>query len=264
MQTDATIAAADSKAETPKIAVLNPAVGYDYFEKILPLPPVCCGIRLKPLSIGRYRLMARLKVAFVSDNATTAHAGDLLMGALICSMDYEAAIAFIGAKTFTKEIQRWGRKIGFFEPRYFSWPFIGRWLKSRCGQAVDQSDCAYLMQQMGVFQQYIKDASESPPYFDESEGGRISGAHWSHSIEAVLREHQGWTKEEINNEPLTKALADYFKHMENVGMVRLMSDEDVKRQAEQKAFMEDPENEAKWLAYGKALEEEAKRKAANG
>ena len=52
-----------------------------------------------------------------------------------------------------------------------------------------------------------------------------SHTHWSESVEVVLRGQLGWTKDEIEEEPLTKALADYFKHMENQGNVRLMPHE---------------------------------------
>ena len=44
-------------------------------------------------------------------------------------------------------------------------------------------------------------------------------------LSADLRGQLGWTKNEIEEEPLTKALADYFKHMENEGHVRLIPHE---------------------------------------
>ena len=194
-----------------------------YFEDIIPEAPRICGLQLKPLSIGRYRLMARFKVAFVSETETTATAGDLLMGVLICSMECEAFKRFAADKRFKKTLQKWGRRYGFFPPRYFDVPIIGSWLKKRIGDAIDQADAAYLSKQVEAFQKYIKDGSATPDYYDESEAGRVSGAHWSQSIESVLRGEQGWTRQEIDEEPLNKAMWDYFKHMENQGMVSLMT-----------------------------------------
>ena len=203
----------------------------DYFDQIMPAPPVVCGRQLKVLSIGRYRLMSRLKVAFVAETERTAAAGDLLMGVLICSLSCDEFMELLAEPDFKEQVQRWGRRMGFFPPQWFSWPVIGKWLEKYFGQLIAEADAEFLAEQMQLFQQYIVEGSKTPPYWDESPGERVSGAHWSQSIEAVLREHQGWTKQEIAEKPLTKALWDYFKHMENQGMVRLMTD-DERREAE--------------------------------
>jgi hypothetical protein len=202
----------------------------DYFEQIMPAPPIVCGRQLKCLSVGRYRLMSRFKVAFVSETTKIATAGDLLMGVLICSMSCDEFSEMVGQPDFKQQVQKWGRRMGFFPPRCLSWPILGKFLSQNIGQVIAESDAQYLLEQMQIFQQFIKDGSQSPPYWDESPGDRISGAHWSQSIEAVLREFQGWTKHEIDEEPLTKALWDYFKHMENQGMVRFMTDDERRAQ----------------------------------
>ena len=230
-----------------------------YFEAIFPEPPIVCGLRLKPLSIGRYRLMARFKVAFVAEDETMATVRDLVWGALICSMDCRAFAVFSQSKKSDHEIRRWLRKFGFFAPRYFQWPFVGQWLEKLLSARINAADAKYFEDQTAVFQQYIADGSKSPPYFDESPGGRLSGAHWSHSIEAVLREHQGWTREEIDEEPLTKALYDFYKHMEGQGIVRLLTE------AERLA-LETPmpkEKEDEWAAYFKAVEAAKAKEAGN-
>jgi hypothetical protein len=244
-----TLESTAASQQTVSPTVLNP-LAYDYFEQVLPIAPVVCGLQLKCLSIGRYRLMARFKVAFVCDGEAQASVRDLMIGVLICSMECEKFKQLSSQKDFSKQVERWGRKFGFLPPRYFSWPFIGKWLAKRVSDAVVQSDAQYLMEQMDVFQKYISDASKSPPYFDESRGGRVSGAHWSQSIEAVLREFQGWTKEEVDEEPLSKGLADFFKHMENHGMVRLITSEEMERSKNQMT----PEKEAELIAFAKAME----------
>jgi hypothetical protein len=228
--------------------------GYDYFSAVLPVTPTICGLRLRPLSVGRYRLMARFKVAFVSSTATTANAGDLLMGLLICSMGCDEFVEFAGSKNFSREVRRWGRRFGFLPPRCFGWPLVGKWIEKWLGASFAQSDARELTAKIHEFQKYIVDGSQPPPYFDESGGGRVSGAHWCHSIESVLRESQGWTKEEINEEPLSKALADYFKHMENEGIVQLMTED--QRKALETPMAAEKENE--WVAFAKAVEDAKK------
>lgn len=200
----------------------------DYFEQIMPEMPVICGLALKPLSIGRYRRMRREKICFVADEPATATAGDLLKAVLICSMtcaDYES---FLAQPDFKKQLQSWASKAGFLPPRYVRWPIIGGWIVKLVGAEVAQEraerEAVHLLEQMRLFQAYIVAGSRAPAYWDETTDARSSAAHWSHSIESVLREKQGWTKQEVDEEPLTKALWDYFKSMESAGLVRLMTE----------------------------------------
>jgi hypothetical protein len=223
METAATAAPLlEATAAEPK----NP--NSDYLQQIFPVPPVICGRQLKPLSIGRYRTMSRFKVAFVAEGEASASAGDLLLGVLICSMGVDEFIEFAASGQFGKQIRKWGRCIGFYPPKYLSWPIIGRFLKYlKVDQVIEDSDAGFLLRQIRLFEQYIQDSSVCPPYFDESPGDRVSGAHWSQSIEVTLRGDLGWTRDEINEEPLNKAMWDYFKHMENQGMIRLMTEQEI-------------------------------------
>lgn len=244
-------------APAPRISVLHG----DYFSQIMPEPLVVCGLRLKPLSIGRYRLMSRFNVAFVAENPITANAGDLLMGAIICSMTCDDFTAFVSCKNFKKQLQKWGRKAGLLPPRYFACLGLADWFENTAiGRAIAEKDAAFVLSEMSKFQKYIVEGSSQPPYWNEAEGGRVSGAHWSQSIEAVLREFQGWTKDEINEEPLTKALWDYFKHMENSGAVRLMTE----GERIESETPEAPEKLAEMEAWLKAIEEAKAREVQNG
>ena len=198
----------------------------DYFDQIFQVPPVICGRQLKVMSVGRYRLMSRFKVAFVDDHERAATAGDLLMAVLICSMRVDEFMAFASQPDFAGQVQKWGRQAGFFEPMVFSWPFIGEPLKKFVGPRFAAVDLQYLTGEIKRFQDYIIAGSRAPEYWDESPDSRASSAHWSQSIEVVLRGNLGWTMDEINEEPLGKALWDYFKFMENQGAVRLMSAEE--------------------------------------
>ena len=239
-------------AAQDKAAPLIPRIHADYFEGIIPEPPVVCGLRLKPLSIGRWRLMARCKVAFAAEGEAAATAGDLMFGVLICSMRCADFVKFISGESvesasrqffrkylplltrllcgretdFKTECDTWGRRFGFLPPKCFSWPVVGRWLERFSGRAIAQADAVYIMEQIGIFQKYI--VSGSPDFStnflcDPEHEGSVTGSHWSQNIEATLREYLGWTKEEIDEEPLTKALWDFYKQKENHGLGRFMT-----------------------------------------
>jgi hypothetical protein len=190
----------------------------DYFARVIPEPFRILGLQLRPLSLGRYRLLKRFEIAFVAEGEAPAEIGDLLTGVLICSMRCDEFLAWAASPHFYKDIRRWSRKI-LPAPWLLLVPFFGkRWLRGHSFNAVEK---------IQLFQRYISEGSRVPDYFDESGQQLRSGAHWSQAIEVTLRSELGWTAEEINEEPLTKALADYFKFAENQGLIRLLTPEDV-------------------------------------
>jgi hypothetical protein len=192
----------------------------DYFARVIPEPFQILGIRLLPLSLGRYRLLKRFEIAFVSDTEGAAEVGDLLAGILICSMRCDEFLAWAESPRFSKDIRRWSRRL-LPAAGLCSVPFFGkRWRQRHSFNVVEK---------MQLFQRYIAEGSKVPDYFDESGHQLRSGAHWSQAIEVTLRSEVGWTDEEINEQPLTKALSDYFKFAENQGLVRLMTPADVEQ-----------------------------------
>jgi hypothetical protein len=186
-----------------------------YFNAAIPEPFRILGLKLKPLSLGRYRLMRRHDVAFVDDASRDADVSDLLLGVLICSMRVDEFAQFVDSRTFHQEIARWKRKTS-----RWGWlgclPVVGRWFARR--------NSFNAVQKILLFQQYIAAHTEAPKYWDMSQSDGGSGSHWSHAMEVALRGELGWTKEEIDEEPLSKAIADYFKLAEDSGSVRLMND----------------------------------------
>jgi len=167
----------------------------DYFSAAVPEPYRILGLRLLPLSLGRYRLMRRFGVAFVLDGEEKAGIQDLLLGVLICSMRCDEFLPFLKTKDFTRKLRRWGRRFkhGF-----------------------------NYVEKILLFKRYVEVHSEVPRFWEAEDGCGESGAHWSQGIEVILRGELGWTREEINEEPLSKAIADYFKWCENKGIVELM------------------------------------------
>ena len=175
---------------------MNPAA--DYFTATMPEPWQILGLRLQPFPLGHYKLLKRHGCAFVSDTEQSATRADLLLGVLCCSMPVEEFEQFIEQPDFQEQIKSWGNTIGLFD------------LNSRAE----------------MFKQYIEQQSQVPKYWEEKEGG-VSGAHWAHCLEVTLRAELGWTAQDLNTQPLSKAFADYFKHAENQGMVKLMTPEEI-------------------------------------
>jgi hypothetical protein len=185
-----------------------------YFKAAIPEPYRILGLRLKPLSLGRYRLLRRFGCAFVAEEKKQPLIGDLVLGVLVCSMSCLEFTRFMEAPDFVEQIEQWGNKIGEFNvPEKFK-----------------------------LFADYIQIGSESPMYWNASEGGQGIAANWSQSVEVVLRGQLGWSSKEINEEPLTKALSDYYTWAASQGLIQLMTEAEIEivREAEKSAKEETP------------------------
>jgi hypothetical protein len=189
-----------------------------YFTAAIPEPFQILGLKLKPLSIGRYRILKRLNCAFVSEVETKAEAADLIIGVLVCSMRCQDFMEIYDSNRLEMFLRKWSRSISPM-PWIGFIPLVGKWWRAR--YSFD------MFEKMNLFKRYIEQGSEAPKYFDESGDKAVTGAHWSHSIEVTLRSECNWGKLEVDEDPLTKALADYFKYLENQGLVRLMTEDDI-------------------------------------
>lgn len=181
----------------------------DYFTAALPEPWQILGLRLRPFSLGHYKLLRRFDCAFVSETEAGATREDLVLGVLICSMKPSEFLSFMESETFLDELKTWGEKCGVFD--------IGEKAK--------------------LFKDYVDSHSVAPKYWEKETGGSRSGAHWAQALEVTLRSSLGWTADEIDTQPLSKAFADYFKWAENQGSVQLMTAEEI-------AFIESNQKEA--------------------
>jgi len=175
---------------------MKPAV--DYFAATMPEPWQILGLRLRAFSLGHYKLLKRHGCAFVSDGEAAARREDLILGVLICSMKPAEFLEFIESPDYEKDVQEWGAKCGLFD----------------------------LNEKAQMFKDYLEAHSVMPLYWEEKTGG-TSGAHWSQSIEVCLRSKLGWTDDEINTHPLSKCFADYLKHAENEGAIKLMTPQEI-------------------------------------
>jgi hypothetical protein len=79
-----------------------------------------------------------------------------------------------------------------------------------------------LLEHFTAFQKYIADGSAIPwVVLSSQDNSATSMTHWSTSIESTLRSKVGWTQLEIEEQPMIKALQDFFKYLESEGMVHL-------------------------------------------
>jgi hypothetical protein len=170
----------------------------DYFTATMPEPWQILGLRLRPFSLGHYKLLRRFGCAFVSESAEAPTRGDLLIGVLCCSMKVDEFLSFIETPDFEQSVNDWGAQVGLFD----------------------------LNNRAQMFKDYIEQQSTVPKYWEEKTGGS-SGAHWAQCVEVTLRSKLGWTQADIDTQPLSKAFADYFKYAENEGAVKLMTPEDI-------------------------------------
>ncbi len=193
-----------------------------YFSRVLPEPFRILGLQLLPLSLGRYRILKRFDSPFVADAPAGAHLDDLILAVLICAMRCDEFLEFIQAPTFTRDVRRWSGRIC---PH--AWlgclPFIGpRW---RARHSFNY------LEKIALFQQYLADAQRIPRFTRLADSTQTSSSHWSHSIEVALRSELKWSEEEINEAPLSKALADYFALAERDGSLTILSDADYEQAA---------------------------------
>lgn len=179
------------------------------FEKALPAPYRIFGLELLPLSLGRYRLLKRFGCAFVDEGEARASIEDLLLGIFICAQRVQEFQTLLGdTAKFSQELKRWGARI----------------------RAEIKSDREFnIFAKLGLFRQYINESNHVPNFWEEFESDCPPASHWSHSIEITLRGQLGWTAEEIDETPLSKALADYFQWAQAEGLIRIIPEEDARQ-----------------------------------
>jgi len=174
------------------------------FNAAFPPQTTVLGVRLLPLSLGRYRIMKWADVAFVSDEERGATGEDLFTAIAICGMTCADFKRLVSERRLEKEMHKWGKS-----------------LRKR----IRKEKGFNLFEKFGLFKNYIEEGQKIPWValsIQKDETTDYTHTHWAESVEVVLRGQLGWTKLEIEEEPLSKALTDYFKHMENQGNVRLM------------------------------------------
>jgi len=208
------------------------------FQAAIPEPFQILGLKLLPLSLGRYRILHRLGCAFVSDKETNAGIPDLILGVSICSMRCDEFLDAFETGKYFKFLKSWGKRINARPPWYLrgkygriiSATFIGRhWRKNHSFN---------FFQKIELFKNYISEAQKQPEYVPVHYSEHVVTAHWSEATEIILRSELGWTAEEINEAPLSKAISDCLKYLEQQGMVRIFSPEEIELGKQNAAALE--------------------------
>lgn len=178
------------------------------------------GVTLRPLSLGHVLLMKRHGCAFAEDDTTSSvNVMDLLIAVAICCRRYQEFIDWYNDD----------------EAR-------DKWLTEWYGHITKEAKKKgfSLMNKFSLFNMYRKEGVETPLFFDEEsdkDAGKESGAHWTQNIITSLVTEGRFNDEEIYDIPVSKAFAEYFKILENKGIITLMADwqiDEMKKQSEKK------------------------------
>lgn len=169
-----------------------------YHDRLIPEPFRILGLKLKPFSLGHYFWLRRFDCAFVADGASHATREDLIFGVLACSMGFEEFGVFIERKDFLEQVNAWGKQTGIFD----------------------------LKEKVALFESYLAAATKQPAYWIEDDDDGSAGGHWSQAMLLTLTGDLNYSRSEALNMPLAQAFADFYKHAESLGFVRLMSPEE--------------------------------------
>lgn len=188
----------------------------EYAMRLSPSRYQILGVKLKPLSLRHYFLMAQMGLCFVDDQTVEASTEDLFLAVLICS-----------------KVWKDGEFEDFCETA--DWEQIGKSWGEQVGRQGDLS-AFDLTSKIKLFLQYINESVRPVKYWvlKESSGGE-SGAHWSQSVLVTCTGELGYTRQEALDAPIGVLLADYMKHAESQGIIQLMTAEEIAQVEEMEA-----------------------------
>ena len=180
------------------------------FEAALPQAHTILGLRLLPLSLGRYRLLKRFESPFVDDEPreiqTDELVKELFFNLLICGLPVAEFKALLG---HPKELAREARRFG-----------------ETAQKVIAATPDFSILNSIEQFRAYLAEATSMPWHVMPRErGGGESVSHWSNSYEVALRSRVNWTQEQVDEEPMQKAMVDFFTFLESEGLVNLISHE---------------------------------------
>lgn len=199
---------------------------HEFFCKDIPEPYQILGLKLLPLSIGRYRRMARHGIGFVSESKSKVDGIDLIVGILICSMSCKSWDILATSDELPKMVKKWLKQIHASPPFYLRGKMGIIFGKTWIGRRWRKSHSFDLFEKCNLFKNYLQKAQEFPKFLIRQQSDRTSISHWSKNIEVVLMGELNWGHDHIDELPLSKAIEDYCKHMENNGVITMLTDAD--------------------------------------
>lgn len=161
------------------------------------------GVRLLPLSTGRFQLLRALESPFAADENKDATLEDLFIAVVICGMPCAEFKERLIKGTIHKPLRRWGRRLRkqIRREKYFT-------SHSR----------------INMVSNYVRHSLKLPfvplPIQNETDWG--TSRHWLDCLSAVLRARMNWSIEDIEEKPIGEALQDYWGLMEAEGHARLI------------------------------------------
>ena len=175
-----------------------------YIENSLPKKYVIFGVELRSLSIGHLILMNK-HCKMASEVETDITIWDLFIAVAICCRKYKE---FIDWFDNIKERDQWLKK----------------WFKYVNKQAKRKD--FDLMAKFSLFNAYRSESIQIPMFFVEEEQNETnkSGSHWIQNVISTLVTQGRFTNEEIYDVPIGLALNEYFKILENNGIITFMQD----------------------------------------
>lgn len=187
-----------------------------YIETLVPSPVTVLGKELKPYCLGHQILMLWEQCSLASGEIGSADISDLMIGVQICSRTFDEYLEWKRHGTVTKH-----QILGTVWETRSTWrDDCIRWRRKFRKKKFN------LLTEFTMFRAYIAQGIKIPHVYEGNKNNsKESGAHWTQNIlNALTEKHKDETT--VMNMPLAKALADYFKGMEDNGALDLMSDED--------------------------------------
>jgi hypothetical protein len=190
-----------------------------YVKAAIPDRYIIFGVTLRPLSLGHIVLMKRLGCGFAEDEEETKISiMDLLIAVAICCRRYQEFIDWYNDdEARTKWLKKWFNAIN---------------------KEANKSNSYSIINKMSLFNMYRREGIDIPAFIDENEDKesvKESGAHWIQNVITTLVTENRYNDVEIYDIPVSKALSEYFKILENKGCITFMPDwqiESLKNQAE--------------------------------
>lgn len=168
-------------------------MGADFFTAAIPEPVAILGVRLRPFSLGHVLLLNRFGNAF--GTGKRPELADLIQAIVICSQDYESALADLDDPDLPNHVARWQRKLA---PR--------NWLGIRQpGLGFSPRDA------LAAFADYVRAGSSFPLFsVDESKIGGVISVPMVQSVKVTLQSKMHFAESEILDRPWGLCLWDYF------------------------------------------------------
>ena len=156
---------------------------------IYPEPTTLLGKRLVPLSLGHVFLLQRFGCY-----PAQGYSG-LITGVIVCSRPVREVLPTLEDKWLGLKLWVWGRRLGKFNP----------------------------FEKVLAFNAYLEAHSRRPELmpFDSFEETGLPGAPFLQHLRVCLLARCGWTREMIDEEPLSQAFWDYYTYWEIEDRVRI-------------------------------------------